>query len=652
MFHGFYLSSEGVFYFGQRYVENQAIYCNSIRFYNQSSLEIELKPMNRLERLNTLDSQKMISHHLLSDLASYQAAYISGVDPAQILTELYNSCRASQNIHEGIWINLFSLEEILTMLSSVQERKEKGEELPLFAIPFGVKDNIDVAGLPTTAGCPEFAYSPKQHAVVVEKLIAAGAIPIGKTNLDQFATGLNGTRSPYGMPRCVFDKNYISGGSSSGSAIAVANGTVPFTLGTDTAGSGRVPAAFNNLVGLKPTKGLLSNRGLVPAVRSLDCISVFASNIDDALTVTRIMAGYDDQDMYSRKAPLVTLDEKEWPKVFKFGVPQEEHLNFFGDKEAEQLFQQTIQKLEKIGGTCIRFDYTPFKQTAELLYSGPWIAERLAAVEEFANQQANAIHPIVREIILSAQNLTAIDTFNGIYKLAELIRTTDAIWQQMDLILLPTTPTTYTVDEVLADPIQLNTNLGLYTNFVNLMDLSAIAIPAGFKKNGLPFGVTFIGKAFEDGAIASLGKVFLDQKISETNKLDTPQINTVAIAVVGAHLSGQPFNYQLTERNGKLKATVKTASGYALYALADSTPEKPGLIRDFSAQGNIEVEVWDLPITEFGSFVNEIPSPLGIGTITLEDGSQVKGFLCEPYALKNARNITEYGGWRAYRANG
>lgn len=586
----------------------------------------------------------------LGDLASYKAVYADGIDPIQVLTALYS--QIDQSIHSSVWISLLPLETALEMLSDARRRKDRGDVLPLFGIPFAVKDNIDVMGLPTTAGCPEFSYMPERHAFVVQKLVAAGAIPIGKTNLDQFATGLNGTRTSHGIPRCVFNEKYVSGGSSSGSAVAVASGLVPFSLGTDTAGSGRVPAAFNNLVGLKPTKGLFSNTGVVPAVRSQDCISVFAHHIDDALVVSRIAAAYDAEDAYSRLAPVTCLSEKNWPARFSFGVPAKEQLEFFGDEEAEAIFNAAIRRLEEMGGTCIRFDYTPFKQAAELLYAGPWIAERLAAIETFAGAHADAINPVVREIVFSARGMSAVDTFKASYRLANLTRIAEGTWNQIDVMLLPTAPTIYTVEEMLADPVRLNSNLGLYTNFVNLMDLSAVAVPAGFRTDGLPFGVTLIGRAFEDGTIASLGKAFIQQAEVRTsaNNRPHPKEATVPIAVVGAHLSGQPLNHQLKDRNGTLKATMRTAHGYALYALSGTTPAKPGMIRDDTAAGKIEVEIWELPVAGFGSFVNEIPAPLGIGTITLEDGSLVKGFLCEPYALQGAVDITHFGGWRAYKA--
>lgn len=582
------------------------------------------------------------------NLASFKHAYAYCSDPKDVLREIYHRIDIAGT--HPVWISLLPLNVALDMLEQAMARKARGEELPLFGIPFGVKDNIDVFGLPTTAGCPEFSYMPQSHAFVVEQLIAAGAIPIEKTNLDQFATGLNGTRSPYGIPTCVFDERYISGGSSSGSAVAVGSGFVPFSLGTDTAGSGRVPAAFNNLVGIKPTKGTISTRGLVPAARSLDCISIFAHSVDDALTVARIASAYDAADSFSRQVQSSTWTERKWPARFTFGVPSASQLKFFDDMQAEGLFEEAIRKLEKMGGQCVRFDYTPFQETAELLYSGPWVAERLAAIQSFTDEHPGAIHPVVRDIILSAQDMSAADAFRGSYRLSELNRRTQALWQQIDVMLLPTAPTIYTVEDMLTDPVCLNSNLGFYTNFVNLMDLSAIAVPAGFRPDGLPFGITFIGQAFEDGTIASLGKAFMARD-REESPWEALQESAIRIAVVGAHLSGQPLNHQLTGRGGTLHATTKTSAGYALYAINDSNPPKPGLLRDRNAAGYIEVEIWELSATAFGYFVAEIPPPLGIGTLTLEDGSQAKGFVCEPYAIEHATDITHYGGWRAYLAD-
>lgn len=603
----------------------------------------------------TIADSMNVHPHSYTGFSELKAAYAQGLDPAVYLREIYESiARAGER---PVWIRLVPLEEALNLLQDASLRQKKGESLPLFGIPFAIKDNIDVAGVPTTAGCPEYAYMPERHATVVARLIAAGAIPIGKTNLDQFATGLNGTRSPHGSPRCVFDNRYISGGSSSGSAVAVASGLVCFSLGTDTAGSGRVPASFNNIVGLKPTKGLLSSSGVVPAVRSVDCVSVFAATVEDALEVTRIASGYDETDSYSRQAPENTFAPKPWQPGFRFGVPEEKYLDFLGDEQAEHLYKAAVSRLESLGGIRTCFDYKPFSEAASLLYAGPWLAERLAAIKVFAKTSPGAIHPVVRDIIHAAEKMTAVDAFEGQYRLAELVRNAETEWQHIDVMLLPTAPTIYTVEAMLSDPIRLNSNLGLYTNFVNLMDLSAIAVPAGFRPDGLPFGISLIGRSFEDGAIASLAdkmhkSLLADEKLAKpSHPITRTSPDTIGIAVVGAHLAGQPLNSQLRERGGKLRRATRTATGYALYALNDSVPPKPGLIRDTQARGLIEVEIWDLPPEGFGTFVNEVPAPLSIGTVKLEDGSTVKGFLCEPYAIAGTPDITNYGGWKAYRAS-
>lgn len=589
------------------------------------------------------------------NLAAFRAAYARAEKPEDVMRDVYAQIEARGRA--PVWISLVPLETTLAALAHAFARQEAGEHLPLLGIPFAVKDNIDVAGIPTTAGCPAFSYVPQRHAFVVQKLVDAGAIPIGKTNLDQFATGLNGTRSPYGIPTSVYDERYVSGGSSSGSAVAVAADLVPFALGTDTAGSGRVPAAFNNLVGLKPTKGWFSSSGLVPAVRSQDCITVFAHRVSDAKEISQIAAGYDESDPFSRIAPAPMAGRTSAPVGLTFGVPQADQLEFFGDQEAEALFHQAVGKLEKMGLKRVEFDYSLFEVAAQMLYDGPWVAERLAAVEAFADQHADVIHPVVRDIIFSAKGMTAVDVFKGQYRLAELVRAVQPVWECIDVMLLPTAPTIYTVEQMLADPVRLNSRLGYYTNFVNLMDASALAVPAGFRTDGLPFGVTLVGRAFEDDLIAELG-AWLTGEAEPNHVLGVAQepsqdmiCTRVSIAVVGAHLRGQPLNPQLIECGAVFRRQTCTASGYALYVLPDSVPEKPGLVREPGAQGNIEVEIWDLPIAGFGAFVSAIPSPLGIGSIQLEDSSYVQGFLCEPYALQDAADITHLGGWKAYRAS-
>ncbi len=493
---------------------------------------------------------------------------------------------------------------------------------PLQGLTFAIKDNIDYAGVPTTAGCPAYAYTPKESAAVVHDLEEAGAVALGKTNLDQFATGLVGVRSPYGACSSVFDPAYISGGSSSGSAVAVAKGEVDFSLGTDTAGSGRVPAAFNNIIGLKPSRGLLSLKGVVPACFTLDCVSIFAR---DLLTARRVLDSVTDP---------AEEDPQPWATShFLFGIPRASQLEFFGDKEAELLFWESVNRLKNAGGKAVEIDYTPFREAAQLLYSGPWVAERYAAVGEFLESHLDDVHPIVKQIIMGGKNYSAADGFRGMYRLAELKAQAEKEWEKMHLMLLPTTGTIYKISEVEQDPIRLNTNLGYYTNFVNLLDLAALAIPAGFRKSGLPFGVTLVGRSRSDRALMTIA-----------NRLDNVQV-----AVVGAHLSGQPLNKQLTQRGARLVKTCKTSSDYRLYALANTTPPKPGLIREDGFEGpGIEVEVWEVPTSEFGSFVALIPPPLGIGSLHLDDGSIVKGFICEPCGVDDATEITHFGGWRRF----
>lgn len=585
------------------------------------------------------------------DISTLRAGYASGtLTPESVLDQVYDRITAMGE--HPVWITLLPKADALARLAAAP----KG---PLWGIPFAVKDNIDVAGLPTTAACPDFAHVPSRSACVVEKLEAAGAVLIGKTNLDQFATGLVGTRSPYGICSSVFSPDHISGGSSSGSGVAVAAGLVSFALGTDTAGSGRVPAAFNNIVGLKPTKGLLSTRGVVPACRSQDCVSIFAATVADAHAVLKAAAGYDIEDATSRKAPAHAVAAAAPAGSFRFGVPSG-GLDFFGDGEAAALYRAAVSRLESLGGVAVDIDFAPFRDAARLLYSGPWVAERLAAIRDFALKQPQSIHEVVRGIILGAQTLTAVDGFEGFYKLAELTRAAESQWAHMDVMLLPTTGTIYRIDEVLADPVRLNSNLGAYTNFVNLMDLSALAVPAGFRANGLPFGVTLMGRAFDDGRLTVLGDRLhrslpdlcvggTPLHLGQTPSLaPEPQAGRVAVAVVGAHLAGQPLHWQLVERRARLVATTRTAPGYSLYALAGTIPAKPGLVFDGKGAGGIEIEVYEMDSAAFGSFVALIPPPLGIGTLALADGSQVKGFICEAHAVADAEDITATGGWRAW----
>ncbi|MFN3623107.1 MAG: allophanate hydrolase [Hyphomicrobium sp.] len=587
------------------------------------------------------------------DIASLSATYDSGtLKPQDVIGEVYARIRARGE--RPVWITLAS-EDVAC------ERARTAPRGPLYGIPFAVKDNIDVAGLPTTCACPEFAYTPDRSATVIERLEAAGAVLIGKTNMDQFATGLVGTRTPYGIASSVFSDKHISGGSSSGSAVAVAAGLVSFSLGTDTAGSGRVPAGFNNIVGLKPTKGLISTRGVVPACRTQDVVSIFAGTVGDAHKVLGAAAAFDAEDAYSRVPARPTAPEA-LRKGFRFGVPAEGP-DFLGDDAASAIFDEAVKRLEALGGERVDIDFVPFREAARLLYEGPWVAERLAAIEEFARARPEAINDVVRGIICGADKIDTVSAFKAFYRLAALTRAADRVWAEMDVMLLPTSGTIYTIADVLADPVRLNSNLGLTTNFVNLMDLSALAVPAGFRANGLPFGVTLVGRAFEDGKLATIGDA-LHRALPGANiggtEVPLPEASRVSpktvaegyrVAVVGAHLRGQPLNGQLVERKARLIETTRTAPGYSFYALPGTVPPKPGLVFDGTGRGGIEVEIWEMDAAGFGSFVGLIPSPLGIGTVQLADGSGVKGFLCEAHAIAGAEDITAFGGWRAWLAS-
>ena len=568
-------------------------------------------------------------------LGSLKAQYQSGTKAVDIVQAIYD--RIEKQPLAPVWISLVPREVALERAAALSAG------LPLYGVPFAVKDNIDVAGLPTTAGCPAFASDPKTPATVVTKLQEAGAILIGKTNMDQFATGLVGTRSPHGACSSVFDPRYISGGSSSGSAVAVAQNLVAFSLGTDTAGSGRVPAAFNGLVGLKPTRGIVSTSGVFPACRTLDCVSIFAHSAADAAAVLAAARGFDEGDPYSRE-PQPGDGASPWlGGPFRFGVPPADQLNFFGDDEAALLYAKAIQQMESIGGTRVEIDFSIFRAVADLLYSGPWVAERAAALGSFLETQGAAMDPTVYKIISGATRYSAIDTFRAQYRLEELRRISEKEWRKMDVLFLPTTGTIFTHEAVRAEPVQRNTDLGFYTNFVNLLDLAAIAIPAGLRPNGLPFGVSLVGPAFSDEALLGLAGLFS----SEPSPSGAP--GCVEIAVVGAHLSGQPLNHQLTDRGARLQATTRTGKQYRFYALPGTTPAKPGMIRDESFAGaGIEVEVWNMPEHHFGSFVAGVPKPLSIGDVQLQDGRWCKCFLCEFAALEGAREITSFGSWRAY----
>lgn len=578
-------------------------------------------------------------------LSEWQYAYGKAqLDPKTTLGELRDTLSAD----DPVWIHIVSQAELDAQIATLTSPSEQ----PLFGIPFVVKDNIDVAGLPTTAACPSYSYTAKQDATTVARLKAAGAIVLAKTNLDQFATGLVGTRSPYGIVPNSFNPDYVSGGSSSGSAVAVARGLVPFSLGTDTAGSGRVPAGFNNIVGLKPTKGRFSIQGVVPACKSLDCVSVFALTVDDADTVASVLEGFDPADGYSRQPP---HPARYWSSQPRFGVPDRH--DWFGDSEAQRAWEASLKTLQADGVELVPMDFTPMQTLAQLLYGGPWVAERHAAIAEFMAEHAEEMNPVVRGIIEQAQNFSATDAYRAEYARADLARAIQTAMAEVDALLVPTAPRLPTIEQVEADPVGVNSQLGTWTNFVNLADCSALALPAGIRADGLPFGVTLIAPAWQDRALTDFGRHWeaiapwkrgaTDLQLPAPNAPSKAPQDHVRLAVVGAHLSGMPLNHQLTERHARLVERTHTAPTYRLYALPDTTPPKPGLIRADEG-ASIIVELWDIPVDQFGSFVALVPAPLGIGTLTLDDGREVKGFICEGAAVKGARDITELGGWRAF----
>lgn len=587
------------------------------------------------------------------DIASLKSAYMSGeLTPLQLADEIIARTADDPNT---VWIHRL-LDESIRAYAKALEGKDPAS-LPLYGIPFAIKDNIDLAGVPTTAACREYAYTPERSAFVVEQLIEAGAIPIGKTNLDQFATGLNGTRSPWGACRNAFDPDYISGGSSSGSAVAVAKGYVSFALGTDTAGSGRVPAAFNNIVGHKPSLGWISSSGLVPACRSLDTISVFALTAADAETVMIVAAAYDERDAFARKAEGHGFDFGSASR-FRVGVPRREQLQFFGNADAERLYDEAVERVRSLGGEVVEIDLQPFLDTAKLLYEGPWVAERYAAIRDFFEANPEAPLPVIRDIIGGAKKWSAADAYAYGYRLKAAKRICDAVWSSVDCIVTPTAGTIYTVAEMEADPIRLNSNLGYYTNFMNLLDYAATAVPAGFQSNGLPFGVTFFAPAHQDGPLLRLAErmqralAVAPGAVALPVPVAAPAVHLsssqVRVAVCGAHLSGLPLNWQLTSRGARLVAEVESSPEYKFYALPGGPPFRPGMVRVAQGGGSVQMEIWELPAKEFGSFVAGIPSPLGIGTVKLADGSSVLGFVCEAAAAEGAEDITHLGSWREF----
>ena len=594
------------------------------------------------------------------DLASLRRAYDGGATTPSAVVEIVLAKIAADGT-EGIWIHRREADELRAEARAL-ESADRSDRGALYGVPFAVKDNIDVEGVPTTAACPEYAYTPKASSPVVQRLRTAGALFVGKTNLDQFATGLAGVRSPYGIPPNPFDRRYVSGGSSSGSAAAVVRGLVAFALGTDTAGSGRIPATLNNLVGLKPSRGLLSTRGVVPACRSLDCVSVLAFTCDDARRVASVAAGFDGDDAFSRHSPNRFAARAGLPRGgFRLGTPCERDLSL-GDDETRRQYDRALGRIREMGGVLEEVDMTPFFEAGRLLYDGPWIAERFANLEDFVRSHPDALLPVLRSILIGGEAPRAADAFRGYHRLKGLRRAVEPLWKRVAALVLPGVPSLLRIDEVAADPIEANARLGRHATFVNLLDLAAVAVPSGMRDDGLPAGVAFVGPWGSDASLLALADEFHARTggtlgasgwpmPAPADQTSEPPEGFLHLAVVGAHLSGQPLNHQLTERGGFLVRSVRTARSYRLYALPGTQPPKPGLVRvEDGAGASIELEVWALPTDTLGSFLGGIGSPLCLGTIELQDGGRVHGFLCEGWTLAGARDISSFGGWRSYLA--
>ncbi|WP_348521634.1 allophanate hydrolase [Bosea sp. ANAM02] len=593
----------------------------------------------------------------MQTLSDVLTAHITG-ERALVDTVAASYARLREVDDPAIFIALKPEADALAEAARLQAEGHRGRAL--WGIPIAVKDNIDVLGLATTAACPDFLYTPTQDAAAVARLKAAGAIIIGKTNLDQFATGLNGTRSPYGTPRNALRPDLVPGGSSSGSASAVAAGIVPAALGTDTAGSGRVPAGLQNLVGLKPSFGLVSTAGVVPACRTLDCVSVFALTVDDAMTVLDVIAGAEANDPFSR--PVRRGRPGALPPRQRIAVPRPADLDFDGDRAAEASFTLAMDRARSLGATIVPIDMAPFYETARLLYDGPWVAERFLTIRTLLARDPDAILPVIRDVVAGRPLPDAADTFAAQYRLAELALAARTALKGIEAMMVPTAPRSVTLAEIAADPVGKNSLLGRYTNFVNLLDMCALAVPVSLAADGTAAGVTFIAPAGQDAELATLGRAFHHASalsLGGTGAAMPPlaqpgnaaAAGAIEIAVVGAHLSGMPLNGELTALGASFVRATATAACYRLYALPGGPPARPGLIRVGAGGAAVALEIWALPAEGFGRFVAGIPSPLGIGTLELADGARVKGFLCEATATERARDVTAFGGWRAFVAS-
>lgn len=576
-------------------------------------------------------------------LDALRKAYGAGEHSPRELILALREQAAQLNPRFNMFIHLLSAEELEPYLAALDGASL--ESLPLYGVPFAIKDNIDLAGIPTTAACPAFAYVPERSATVVEQLIKLGAVPLGKTNLDQFATGLNGTRSPYGACINSVLEDYPSGGSSAGSPLTVALGLTSFALGTDTAGSGRVPAALNNLVGLKASKGLISTAGVVPACRTLDCVTTFTATAPEASQLLQLLAVQDPRDEYSRANAGWNLGSA-FGRVgrFRFGVPRQQDLEFFGCQEGPALFAAAVERLQALGGEAVTLDLSPFLEAARLLYEGPWVAERYSVVGELARNQPEAVLPVIHAVLAKAPQVSGVDTFRAQYRLQQLKAECDRLLAGLECVLTPTIGRPVTLVELAEEPVLRNAELGYYTNFMNLLDYAAVALPSGFMGNGLPWGVTLFGRAFTDQYLLSLASAYQGLEVPAREARN----DRVSVVVCGAHLEGLALNWQLQQRGATLVEATRSSPNYRLYALAGGPVQRPGMVRVAHDGVAIALEVWRIPSAALGAFLAEIPAPLGLGKVELEDGRWETGFVCDAYGLEGAQDISEWGGWRAW----
>ena len=567
------------------------------------------------------------------------AAYRAGeLHPPALIDELY--ARIEADGLAGEWIHLVPRAEAIEQAAALAARPDAAT-LPLFGIPFGVKDNIDVAGMPTTAGCAGYAYLPEHSAQCVQPLLQAGALCLGKLNLDQFATGLVGSRSPYGAARNVFNPDYVAGGSSSGSAVAVAAHHVSFSLATDTAGSGRVPPALNNLVGLKPSVGRISNRGVVPACASIDCVAIFALCVADAAQLRAIIEGSSPRKALPR------------PSRFRFGIPSRRSEQ--EDDQTRRTFERTIERLAALGGLPVKIDFTPFAELGDLLY-GPFVWERYLAVGPFIEAQPDAVLPVTRDIILGAKQHTAADLMRAVQRARQLTRTCLSLMTQLDVLALPTVVAPVSVEADRTSPLSENDRLGVYTRFANFCGFPVLVVPQDFRDDGLPSSVSLVGHPGKDEQLDALGAALHEQSDAGMGKSRAwpPTYETtvgagprIRLAVVGAHMRGLSLNHELTRVGARFLTTAHTAASYRLFLLPGA-PERPGLLRVKGGGASIEVELWELTAQELGELLAQVPPPLGIGSLRLQDDELVHGFLCEASACESARDISQFGGYRRY----